>query len=327
MDNKKFIGSFMSEEQLLQRIADLKMQGYDDDDMFVVVKDEDDISILKARSDVDVKTSPRNWLDRFMAFLTGDEPVKEGLLRLGMSDEEANRYCREVENGNLLLYIDRNSDGYFEEDRNRMRSTYEGGIPTAFDNDLQTRPMNGMDRESDGVMNGASTGDQDGYLNHEDDEKRLKLREEQLNVDKEMVQTGEVNVHKEVVEEEQSVNIPVRREEVTVERQKVNDMDGEQMDMDSEIMEDEDIRIPIKEERIHVSKEPVVREELVIKKHEVEDTETVRDTVKREKAHVDRSLDHEEVHMREEEERRMDGDKTFLLDEDFPNNPNSEDRL
>ncbi|WP_276309906.1 hypothetical protein [Pueribacillus theae] len=33
------------------------------------------------------------------------------------------------------------------------------------------------------------------------------------------------------------------------------------------------------------------------------------------------------MHLREEDERMVDGDKTFLLDEDFPNNPNSGDRL
>ncbi|MBW9235012.1 DUF2382 domain-containing protein, partial [Leptospira santarosai] len=43
-----------------------------------------------------------------------------------------------------------------------------------------------------------------------------------MNVDKNRVQTGEVNVNKHVVEEEQSVEVPVEREEVYVERRAVN---------------------------------------------------------------------------------------------------------
>ena len=40
-------------------------------------------------------------------------------------------------------------------------------------------------------------------------EQRMQLREEQLQVYKQSVQTGEVGLHKEVVSEQQTFNVPV----------------------------------------------------------------------------------------------------------------------
>ena len=45
----------------------------------------------------------------------------------------------------------------------------------------------------------------------------LQLREEQLDIKKERVQTGEVKVHKEVVEEPKTFTIPIKREEMVIE--------------------------------------------------------------------------------------------------------------
>lgn len=50
------------------------------------------------------------------------------------------------------------------------------------------------------------------------DEQTLRLREEELRVSKERVQTGEVQVHKRVVTELQTVQVPVEREELVIER-------------------------------------------------------------------------------------------------------------
>ena len=51
-----------------------------------------------------------------------------------------------------------------------------------------------------------------------DEQRRLRLREEQLMVDKERVQTGEVRIRKDVVTEQRSLDVPVEREEVVIER-------------------------------------------------------------------------------------------------------------
>lgn len=111
----------------------------------------------------------------------------------------------------------------------------------------------------------------------------LKLREEQLNVGKERVQTGEVELHKEVVEEQQTINVPVTHEEVYIERRPVS---GGQADA-TPIGEDETISVPVSEEQVHVHKNTVVTGEVAIGKRAVEETQQVTDTVKREEVSIE----------------------------------------
>ncbi|WKA56540.1 YsnF/AvaK domain-containing protein [Planococcus shixiaomingii] len=115
------------------------------------------------------------------------------------------------------------------------------------------------------------------------DEERMLLHEERLSVDKERVQTGEVNVGKHVVEENQSIEVPVEREEVYVERHAVN----EEADDTEAFQENDTIHVPVSEERVNVTKKEVVTEEIVISKRKVQDTEQVNETVRREVAEID----------------------------------------
>jgi len=91
-------------------------------------------------------------------------------------------------------------------------------------------------------------------------------------------------VHKDVIEETQSINVPVTREEIVIERRAIND------DPTAEsVGVDETIRIPVSEEQVHVSKNTVVTGEVDIHKREIHDTEVVSDTVRREEARVDKT--------------------------------------
>ena len=73
-------------------------------------------------------------------------------------------------------------------------------------------------------------------------EPRVELREERLVPHKEMEETGEVGLRKEVVSEQQSVDVPVTREEVFVERHAV-----EPRPADRPIGEDATIEVPVRE--------------------------------------------------------------------------------
>ncbi|MCM3729558.1 YsnF/AvaK domain-containing protein [Neobacillus cucumis] len=121
-----------------------------------------------------------------------------------------------------------------------------------------------------------------------DSQRSIKLREEQLDVNKRRVQTGEVEVKKDVVEEQQTLNVPVQHEEVSVERRAV---DRTEADTTTPIGDDETIRVPIVEERVEVTKKPVVTEELVINKKEVTENQQLTENVKREKAKVNKEGD------------------------------------
>lgn len=115
--------------------------------------------------------------------------------------------------------------------------------------------------------------------------RRLQLREEQLNVDKQRVQSGEVGLRKEVITEQKTIDVPVTHEEVYIERRPVT---GVQADA-TPIGQDETIRIPVSEEQVNVSKNTVVTGEVALGKREVQETQQVRDTVRREEARVDQT--------------------------------------
>jgi uncharacterized protein (TIGR02271 family) len=122
---------------------------------------------------------------------------------------------------------------------------------------------------------------------------RLELREEVLRAEKERVETGEVRLRKEVVSEDRAIDVPVTREEVVIERRPA----AEGRTASGDIAADgEEIRVPVVEEEVRVEKTPVVKEEITIRKRQVQDVERVSDTVRREEARVDTTGD---THLKE----------------------------
>jgi len=116
----------------------------------------------------------------------------------------------------------------------------------------------------------------------------LQLREEELQARKTSVEKGSVQVGKDVIEEERTLDVPVTREEVYVERHPV-----ERREADAPIANDksETIRVPVTEERVEVEKRPYVYEEVGVAKRVTQDTEKVSDTVRREELRVDEEGD------------------------------------
>jgi uncharacterized protein (TIGR02271 family) len=94
-------------------------------------------------------------------------------------------------------------------------------------------------------------------------------------------EAGEVSVRKTVRTERESVEVPTRREEVTVDRIPV---EGEASE--GQIGEDE-VSVPVTEEEVVVEKWPVVKEKIRIRKDVVEDTEVVEEDVRREEIDID----------------------------------------
>jgi len=118
------------------------------------------------------------------------------------------------------------------------------------------------------------------------DDGTLRLRQEELDITKNKVNTGEVTLSKEIVEDQKTVNVPVNHEEVVIERKAIDNEPS-----DSPITSGETIRIPVSEEKVEVGKHTVVTGEVSAHKREIEETEKVTETLKREEAHVDTSGD------------------------------------
>jgi len=112
-------------------------------------------------------------------------------------------------------------------------------------------------------------------------ERAIRLHEERLRVNKETVNTGEVSVRKQVVTEHQKVDVPVEREEVVISRRPARGRGGRIGE------QREDIRIPVKEERVQVTKETVPVEEVTVGRRKVQDVKHVNETVRKEKVQVE----------------------------------------
>lgn len=112
----------------------------------------------------------------------------------------------------------------------------------------------------------------------------VQLLGEVLRVHKERIARGEVRLRKEVVTENQTIQVPVSREELIIERTAGSGTaaSGETIGQEKEI------RIPLSEERVQVEKRPVVREEVEIRKRRVEETKEVGDQVRHEELRVDK---------------------------------------
>jgi len=114
-----------------------------------------------------------------------------------------------------------------------------------------------------------------------EDGRVVQLREEHLKANKEMVAKGDVRVRKEVHTTHEQITVPVEREEVVIERRPANGRAG------AGAIKAEEIRIPVKEERVNVGKETVVKEEVTVGKRKTRGSQTVEGDVQKEELVVE----------------------------------------
>jgi uncharacterized protein (TIGR02271 family) len=115
-------------------------------------------------------------------------------------------------------------------------------------------------------------------------ERRIQLRGEMLRAVKERVERGEIRLRKDIVTENQTISVPVTREEVIVEQVAA----GEARPLSGTIGDEGEIRIPVSEEKVNVVKEPVVTGEVRVQKRAVQDNQQVSDTVRHEEVRVEK---------------------------------------
>ena len=123
---------------------------------------------------------------------------------------------------------------------------------------------------------------------HEADDVRVRRSEEEIRVETREREAGEIRVRKRVHTERESLTVPKKRVEVTVERVPVEGTasEGDETASAPQIG-DEEIVVPVVEEEIVVEKRPVVKEEIRIRKDVVEEVEVVEEDVRREEVEID----------------------------------------
>jgi len=288
-------GVFETKARAEQAIADLKAAGFDDDHIGMVYKDAEGKTVKSGAADdtyaeegaaIGAVAGAAGGAAIGAGILAGVIPVIGPVLALGtlgtilanaaggaalvgitgalvgwgIPEEDASFYENEVQAGRYLVTVeakDREADA-----RSILHRT--GGFDRAGWNAVRADRAN--------IMAEGGFRSEDGRV--------IQLREEHLRADKETVKTGDVKVRREVHTEHQTLTVPVEREEVVIERRPAGGKaTGE--------MKAEEIRIPVKEEKVNVSKETVVKEEVTVGKRKVRGTQTVEGDVRKEEVKVE----------------------------------------
>ena len=118
-----------------------------------------------------------------------------------------------------------------------------------------------------------------------DIETKIPVMGERLDVTKTETE-GEARIVKEPVTETKTVEVPVTHEELVVEKHDVTGDSQQQTPSNGPVTSEEEIRVPLIEEHVKVTKEPYVKEEVSVKKKPVTETRQVTDEVRSEKVKV-----------------------------------------
>ena len=162
--------------------------------------------------------------------------------------------------------------------------TSGGAIVTADADGNGKKVLAILRRYSDDIRYAATSTDApiaDAEPSTDDVEQIVKLRAEHLAIKKRKLQHGEARVRKEVITHIQSIDVPVKREELVVEQVMFND-DGSEAPIEVQDV----IRIPLSEEQVTVTKSTSVTEDVRIGKRLVEETEHISATTREEQLRV-----------------------------------------
>lgn len=111
--------------------------------------------------------------------------------------------------------------------------------------------------------------------------------EERLDVNKERVATGEARLRKYVVTDTETVEVPVEREEVRVERTPISEADAANYTGTIGDNGAEEASVTLHEERVNVEKKTVPVEKVNLSKETIKDTETHTEDLRKEQIDTD----------------------------------------
>ena len=212
--------------------------------------------------------SSSDILANLKSFFTGKETMSDTipddhLVEMGMPEADAHDYQQEYEAGRSIVAV---TDGKSLQEATTIltrNGAYGAKRPSSYGSTTRT-----------GAKDTATNTEEEG---------RLHLREEQLQVYKRSVQAGEVRLGKEIVTEQKTINVPVTHEEVYVEHRS-----GSGQISQAPLGEGETIEVPVYEEQVNVTKQTVETGEVALGKRRVQETQQVSDTVRREEARIER---------------------------------------
>jgi uncharacterized protein (TIGR02271 family) len=137
-----------------------------------------------------------------------------------------------------------------------------------------------------GGYDAAGDGTNGGDVSGPSTDDAMTRSEEELRVGTERRETGRVRLRKYVVTETEQRTVPVRREEVRVEREPITEGNVDQA-LDGPEISEEEHEVVLHEERPVVEKEVVAKERVRLSTEEHTDEETVSEDVRKERIETD----------------------------------------
>lgn len=289
------IEKFENNSDLLGRIEHLKLNGVEEGQMTVISRDSLDGTLL-AHLDIRRKSTEVDTWDRIVAWFADEDAGDQVMDSMQLTPREQKEYTQALEDGMLLLHIEnsgRTGDQVMKEKESRKVERRQGASVDEYDYNTTRNDINSMedfdvdkDMTPDAADARVDRTAPEAHVDNENEEK-MTLREERLNVDKENVQVGEVGVDKRVTTKLEEFDVPVDREEVTVERRPVDGNPTLEVYSRDDADDDENVmRIPLTEERVKVIKETVVTEEIVIRKDIVTDKQHISEELRKEEVDI-----------------------------------------
>lgn len=128
----------------------------------------------------------------------------------------------------------------------------------------------------------------------------VPVHEEELIARKEAQEAGRVQIHKDVVEEPRSIEIPVTHEEISIERVPTQ---GAGQPLGPDAFQERDIEVPVMGEQVTTEKRAKVGEEIHLHKQEVTEQQRFDDTVRKERVNLEAQDQQGNIPLREDETR------------------------
>jgi uncharacterized protein (TIGR02271 family) len=274
---------FKNRSDALAAISDLKDAGFTSGQIGLAMADDPSFSSTESMrpeyssSELGAasraRTDDRSAWDKIKDFFTGehetyigDENAHESTYG-NISSDRARYYNSGIAAGGAVITVSAPAE--------RLEEARE--IIEDHDGDVRTSGF-----EAEGIASSGS-GMAGGSSMAGTDERRIQLRGEMLRAVKQRVEKGEIRLRKDIITENQTISVPVTREEVVVERVSA----GEAQPLSGKIGDEGEIRVPVSEERVSVVKEPVVTGEVRVRKQAVQDSQQVTDTVRHEEVRVE----------------------------------------
>lgn len=263
---KTVIGLMDSKQEALKALQELSSNGFQRDAIQIMVNDKGKQELMSERGGYSLVEGAQTR----HGFLSGGT---DPLIGLGVLEEDAQFYAEAVNRGGYLLSVSANDDKADEAAAILRRNG-------AIDIDERAKSWRQEGWKGFPQREGLST------AAAKERESVIPVVEEQVQVGKRQVESGNVRVYSRIVETPVQEEIRLREEHAKVERRPV---DRPASEMEREAFKERSFEIRETAEEPVVSKQARVKEEVIVGKETSERTEMVRDTVRRTEVEVEKA--------------------------------------